>query len=151
MNEAEESIKRRFELIEALLSERTRRLVAAAEARVMGHGGISSASRATGVSRRAIQAGLKELDEIKSGEHPGNGGDGKVRRAASLDPNRPPDIGTTGRLDRTDDKRRSGISAAVDLQKPPDTCGRVEPTRRKGQSHQRRGTTGISGVQLAGQ
>jgi len=75
MNEAEESIKRRFELIEALLSERTRRLVAAAEARVMGHGGISSASRATGVSRRAIQAGLKELDEIKSGEHPGNGGE----------------------------------------------------------------------------
>lgn len=81
MNETEKSTKRRFELIEAHLSERTRRLVAAAEARVMGRGGISSASRATGVSRRAIQVGLKELDEIENAEHPENGGDGKVRRA----------------------------------------------------------------------
>jgi hypothetical protein len=82
MDEVEESAKRRFELIEPHLSERTRRLFAAAEARIIGHGGISAISRATGVSRRAIQNGLKELDENSGGEDTGNSVKGeRVRRA----------------------------------------------------------------------
>lgn len=80
MHEGEESTKRRFELMEPHLSERTRRLVAAAEARVIGRGGISAASRATGVSRRAIQVGLKELDE-RGIEETDNSVERKVRRA----------------------------------------------------------------------
>jgi len=55
------AIARRFKLIEGHLDERQRRLVAAAEAQAVGVGGISMVARATGVSRRAIRAGLKEL------------------------------------------------------------------------------------------
>jgi hypothetical protein len=42
-----------------------RRLVAAAESEVIGYGGVSAVARATGVSRRAITAGIKELKQRK--------------------------------------------------------------------------------------
>ena len=45
-----------------LLDERTRRLVAANEARDLGHGGISIVSRACGLSRKAIAKGIREID-----------------------------------------------------------------------------------------
>lgn len=54
-------IKDRFELLAPHLDERMRRLFAAAEAKVLGHGGAVAVSKATGVSRRAIAEGLKEL------------------------------------------------------------------------------------------
>jgi len=44
-----------------LLDERTRRLLAANEARVLGHGGVSEVSRACGLSRKAIAKGLREI------------------------------------------------------------------------------------------
>ena len=56
-----EAIKRRFELLARHLDERTRRLLAASEAMAIGRGGASAVSRATGVSRRAIGEGVKEL------------------------------------------------------------------------------------------
>ena len=59
----EEAIKRRFERVARELNERTRRLVAASEAMAMGWGGISAVSRATGLSRKAISHGIKELEE----------------------------------------------------------------------------------------
>jgi len=62
MNE-EEAIKRRFELVTTQLNERTRRLVAASEAMAIGWGGICAVSRATGLSRKAISHGIKELQE----------------------------------------------------------------------------------------
>lgn len=46
-----------------LLDERTRRLVAATEARALGYGGISEVSRACGLSRKAIQKGIQEIEE----------------------------------------------------------------------------------------
>lgn len=55
-------IAQRYELIKWTLDERLRRLVSAAEAKVLGHGGITAVAEATGVSRRAIHAGLKELE-----------------------------------------------------------------------------------------
>ncbi len=58
---AEAAIRRRFRLIERHLDERLRRLVAAAEVAAAGRGGVSAVARATGVSRRAIRAGAKEL------------------------------------------------------------------------------------------
>lgn len=61
MAEGEPSIAQRFELLEPHLDERLRRLVAAAEAQVLGSRGISLVSRCTGVSRRAIRQGLEEL------------------------------------------------------------------------------------------
>ena len=45
-----------------LLDERTRRLMAANEARALGHGGISEVSRACGLSRKAIAKGMREID-----------------------------------------------------------------------------------------
>ena len=45
------------------LDERARRLLAASEARQIGHGGVSLVSRACGLSRVTITKALKELDE----------------------------------------------------------------------------------------
>jgi len=70
----EEAIKRRFELVARELNERTRRLVAAAEAMALGWGGISAVARATGVSQRAIRQGIKELQEERGTS------EGRIRR-----------------------------------------------------------------------
>lgn len=45
-----------------LLDERGRRLMAAAEARALGFGGISEVSRACGLSRKAIAKGMEEIE-----------------------------------------------------------------------------------------
>jgi len=60
-----EDVQRRFSSLSAFLDERMRRLVAAAESEVIGYGGISAVARATGVSRRAITEGMKELRQPK--------------------------------------------------------------------------------------
>jgi hypothetical protein len=54
-------IERRFRSLVPFLDERMRRLVAASESKVIGYGGVSVVARATGVSRRAITEGMKEL------------------------------------------------------------------------------------------
>ena len=64
------AVQTQFKLLEGLLDERLRRCVAAAEAKALGRGGVSAVSRATGVSRRAIRVGLRELAEA-SGPGPG--------------------------------------------------------------------------------
>lgn len=56
----ESGIHTRFKMLAAFLNERTRRLFTAAEAAALGRGGIATVARATGVSRRAIAAGLAE-------------------------------------------------------------------------------------------
>jgi hypothetical protein len=62
----EEAIRRRFELLAPGLDERQRRLLAASEAMVLGRGGGVAVSRATGVSRRVIRAGIRELQAPES-------------------------------------------------------------------------------------
>jgi hypothetical protein len=64
--ETEEAIQRRFELLAPGLDERQRRLLAASEAMVLGRGGGVAVSRATGVSRRVIRAGIRELQGVES-------------------------------------------------------------------------------------
>ena len=64
----EAAIKRRFEQVCGKLNERSRRLVAASEALALGWGGISAVSRATGLSRKAISHGIKELREEEGKE-----------------------------------------------------------------------------------
>jgi hypothetical protein len=54
-------VRQRFQQLVPALDERQRRLWAAAEAQALGYGGIALVARATGVSRRAIHAGLAEL------------------------------------------------------------------------------------------
>lgn len=70
----EEEIKRRYERIAGELDERTRRLFAANEAMAIGWGGISAVSRATGLARQVISAGIKQLQQ---GER---AGEGRIRR-----------------------------------------------------------------------
>lgn len=62
----EEGIGVRFQALAGFLDERMRRLVAAAESEAVGYGGASIVSRVTGVSRRAIRAGSKELKALQS-------------------------------------------------------------------------------------
>ena len=59
-------IQRRFDRLAPFLDERMRRLVAAAESEAIGYGGVSEVARATGVSRRAITEGMKELRQRKT-------------------------------------------------------------------------------------
>ena len=60
---SEPAIEHRFKLLENHLDERQRRLVAAAEVEALGPRSIAVVSRSTGVSRRAIRQGLRELQE----------------------------------------------------------------------------------------
>jgi len=54
-------LQEKFAGVWSLLDERTRRLLAANEARCLGHGGVASVSRACGLSRKAISKGIKEI------------------------------------------------------------------------------------------
>lgn len=53
--------KQKFALIWPHLDERARRMMAANEARQLGHGGVSKISRASGLSRVTITKGMREL------------------------------------------------------------------------------------------
>ena len=57
-----ESIKAKFDALQPLLDERTRRIWAGVEAKALGRGGISRVAEATGLSRNTVRSGLRELD-----------------------------------------------------------------------------------------
>src|SRR3954470_20563095 len=59
----ETPIRQRFEAVRGQLDERGLRLLAAAEARAAGYGGIAAAARATGIARSTIGRGVLDLDE----------------------------------------------------------------------------------------
>jgi len=67
------ALQQKFSPLWSLLDERSRRLVAANEARSLGYGGISDVRRACGLSRKAIAKGIRELSE-------GSAVIGRVRR-----------------------------------------------------------------------
>ncbi len=54
-------IRRKYRIVAPELDERRRRQWAAAEARDLGHGGVSVVARATGLARSTIYAGLRDL------------------------------------------------------------------------------------------
>ena len=73
-----EKIQKRYELLKPIMNERFRRLWSAAEAKVIGHGGIGLVSKATGQSRTTISNGIKDLEasgkiEIKGVRKSGGG------------------------------------------------------------------------------
>ncbi|GID30280.1 DDE superfamily endonuclease [Paractinoplanes brasiliensis] len=76
----------KFEVIFPHLDERQRRLLMAAEARILGHGGIRAVARAAGVREATVSAGVDELDAgaqpLGRVRRPGGG----RKRAAELDP-----------------------------------------------------------------
>jgi len=53
----------KFHSVWPLLDERTRRLMAASEAMTLGYGGVSLVRRASGLSRKAITKGIREIEE----------------------------------------------------------------------------------------
>jgi len=73
MNKEEVSLRRKFSDVWSLLDERSRRLMAANEARSLGYGGVSRIRRACGLSRKAIAKGIREISE-------GNTLPGRVRQ-----------------------------------------------------------------------
>lgn len=56
-----ETLRAKYESLLPLLTERTQRAWAAAEAEAIGHGGIAMVYRATGISRARIARGIQEL------------------------------------------------------------------------------------------
>jgi len=60
----ESPISRRWEVMRNALDERQRRMLVAVEAMVLGRGGVSAVSAATGVSRTTITTGLNEIEAM---------------------------------------------------------------------------------------
>ena len=71
------TLRQKFAAVWRFLDERTRRIMAANEAMVLGYGGISRVRRACGLSRKAIAKGIQE---IKAGSLPLGG---RIRRAGA--------------------------------------------------------------------
>jgi len=84
--EAQDALAAKFEAVFPHLDERQRRLLAGAEARGLGHGGIRVVARAAGMREGTVARGVAELD---SGEEPlgrtRRPGGGR-KKAAALDP-----------------------------------------------------------------
>ena len=57
----EQTIKAKYEVLKPELDERTRRLWAATEAQSLGHGGVATVARATGLAESTIRLGKREL------------------------------------------------------------------------------------------
>ncbi|MBP6833889.1 MAG: ISAzo13 family transposase [Deltaproteobacteria bacterium] len=95
---AEELIQEKYGSLAPAFNEAALRLWAATEARALGHGGIATVARATGLSRNTVMAGLRELDDPT---HRDRLASGRVRRpGAGRKPltTLQPDLG--GALDR---------------------------------------------------
>lgn len=75
-----EMISKRFKHVAPLLDEKQLRLYVAAEALVIGRGGITLASQATGVSRPTITIGCKELLEQSAMQSTANAVTVRVRK-----------------------------------------------------------------------
>jgi Rhodopirellula transposase DDE domain len=61
MPDVETGLARKFEVLARVLDERTRRLVAAAEAEAIGFGGVTAVAQASGLSRGTVMRGMAEL------------------------------------------------------------------------------------------
>ena len=84
--DAEESLAAKFAALFPHLDERQRRLVMAAEARVLGHGGIKVVAAAADVSAVTVSRGVAELEgggePLGRARRPGGG----RKRVAGTDP-----------------------------------------------------------------
>src|SRR4051794_40021768 len=98
MNE-HERIAERYAQVAAILDERGRRAVAAAEALAYGRGGITAVARATGLARGVITLGLKELRGTIPSAAPG-----RIRRPG----------GGRKRLDVSDPSVRADLERLVE-------------------------------------
>ena len=82
-----EVIRRKYRALKGSLTERSRRLWAAAEAQALGFGGASRVARATGISRSTIVRGMREInggEQVEPGRVRRSGGGRKL--ATTTDP-----------------------------------------------------------------
>ena len=78
------TIARKYEAVISCLSEKGRRLWAAAEASSYGHGGISLVCQATGLARSTIHRGLREIQNPSGNrKHIRNPGGGRKKSTYS--------------------------------------------------------------------
>jgi len=63
--ETETLVRKKFDLLEPILDEQSRRLWAAAEAQALGRRGVSVVARATGLSRTTIHQGVKDIEGLR--------------------------------------------------------------------------------------
>jgi hypothetical protein len=75
----QEILRSKYERLRPFMDERLRRLWAASEAQALGRGGISRVAAATGISRRTLAAGLRELQTGEPGS-PAPLPRGRIRR-----------------------------------------------------------------------
>src|SRR5688500_14915006 len=84
--ETRQALAAKFEAVFPHLDERQRRLLAGAEARALGHGGVRLVAKAAGMRERTVARGVGELDsdQLPLGRvrRPGAG----RKKAADLDP-----------------------------------------------------------------
>jgi len=109
-----DAIRRKYEVLNPVLDERSRRRWAAAEARELGWGGITAVSAATGLARDTIRAGLAEL-RLQQAQPPALP-DARIRRPG----------GGRKPLAETD----PGLAAALDRLVDPATRGHPESPLR---------------------
>src|SRR5947209_17682355 len=88
------SIRAKFEALRPYLDERRRRLWAAAEAMVLGRGGITAVANATGLERTTVRAGIRELQSSSkpstAAEAEGGAATDRVRRVRVVGGGRKP-------------------------------------------------------------
>ena len=77
-----EAIRQRFSAVSPFLDERSRRVVAAAEAAAAGYGGIAAVSVATGIAASTIGRGLRELSEPRELDRVRRAGGGRKTNVA---------------------------------------------------------------------
>jgi len=100
-----ELISKRFQYMAPLLDEKQLRLYVATEALVLGRGGITLTSQATGVSRPTITMGCKELLEQGTTQSAPNAFTARVRKVG----------GGRKRTTDIDETLRSDLEGLVDL------------------------------------
>lgn len=85
-DETRDQLAVKFEVLFPHLDERQRRLLMAAEARVLGHGGVRAVAQAAAVSETTVRRGVFELEAgeapLGRARRPGGG----RKRVAELDP-----------------------------------------------------------------
>lgn len=57
------TVREKFDRLSSMMNEKLRRHGAACEAMTMGRGGVSGVSRETGLSRKTIRKGIREVSE----------------------------------------------------------------------------------------
>ena len=114
-----------------LLDERSRRRWAASEARMIGHGGVSAIAKATGLARRTIYRGLKDLEDRASvgSDRIRRRGGGRKSRIAE-DPTLLSDLKS---LLEPATRRRPDATAVVDIAQPAAATRRAQRKGARGQ------------------